>query len=97
MEDGRSLFTRDLKDKLIEILTKNAFPPFMIEYGVFCQSVFHAHTHFFPSSSMEGEFKNINIIEQMAIPAINKFSIPYSFSDFKKLYPYIDVYIAGFL
>ena len=41
----------NLKDKLIEILTKNAFHPFMIEYGVFCQSVFHAHTHFFPSSS----------------------------------------------
>ena len=64
-----------LKNEMIKKIEDNFSKPFLIEHGVFCQSVFHAHIHLIPSS-VNG-FNNINIIEEMVLPSIEKLNIPY--------------------
>lgn len=57
-----------LKNEISEKITKNISKPFFVEYGVFMQSVNHAHIHVVPSSS--DEYKNVNIINDFFIPSI---------------------------
>lgn len=62
----------DLKEKVIDKVTKEFAKPFSIEYGVFGQSVFHGHLHVIPSSG--NGYKNINIIDEMVLPTIKKYN-----------------------
>ncbi len=53
----------EMKDMLIKAITKKFSRPFMIEYGIWGQSIHHAHIHFIPSKGEGYEIKNI--IEDM--------------------------------
>jgi len=57
-----------LKNELNEKVTKNISKPFFVEYGVFMQSVNHAHMHVVPSSNTE--YENVDIIKDLFIPSV---------------------------
>ncbi|HSQ97721.1 MAG TPA: HIT family protein [Rickettsiales bacterium] len=57
-----------LKNELNEKIANNISKPFFVEYGVFMQSVGHAHMHVVPSSNTE--YKNVNIINDLFVPII---------------------------
>lgn len=74
----------ELKERVRKSIIKhfNA-EPYINEYGVYGQSVPHAHTHFIPTESKE--YKKIDFIKERIIPAIKKHNIPYKITDFKGL------------
>ncbi len=78
----------NLKKEMHNAIDKNFATPFYLEHGVFGQSVKHAHMHAIPSSG-EG-YSNINIINELVLPAIQKLKMPYvkmnDFSDLQKIY-----------
>lgn len=53
----------NLQKKLIDFLSVNFYKPFIIEHGVFAQSVYHAHTHFIPLKSVD--YKEISLMEDL--------------------------------
>jgi diadenosine tetraphosphate (Ap4A) HIT family hydrolase len=69
----------DLKEKISKKLTEKISAPFSTELGVFAQTVFHAHTHFFPSSSEE--YSKVDIINEFILPSIRKLQIPFEKTD----------------
>lgn len=74
----------DLKFRLIEEVTKNFAKPFLIEHGIFAQSVFHGHIHIIPSSG--NGYDNFDIMNEMVNPAIKKYNIKFEIiSDFDEL------------
>lgn len=54
------------KDTIKEISTK-FFKPFLVEYGAFLQSVFHAHIHLIPISG--NGYNNVDLLNDSIIPA----------------------------
>ena len=68
---------KELKDRLIKFIEKKYSKPFVLEHGVFGQSVFHAHSHFIPSCS--GSYRYVNIINDMVFPAIKKWNFKFSY------------------
>ena len=71
LKDLRPEF-EDLKSLIFEKI-KDAFgTPFLVEYGIFGQSVFHAHLHFIPKSRKATEFYPAyeikDIFREMQIP-----------------------------
>ncbi len=57
----------DLKKLAIEKITKIFYKPFLIEYGVFGQTVFHAHIHLVPKAS--NQYKEVDLFKNMILPA----------------------------
>jgi len=57
----------ELEKKLFDQISREFAEPFQLEYGVWGQSVFHAHTHFVPLKSPEYEIKSI--VEEMPFAA----------------------------
>jgi len=51
----------------------------LVEYGVFGQSVSHAHTHFIPSESIS--YPKIDIIKDFVLPSIEKHKVPFEKTD----------------
>lgn len=81
----------ELKDKVIAEVTKQFAKPFLVEYGVYGQSVFHAHIHIIPTSSEE--YKNINIIRDLVLPASRELNIePIQITSFEELQDYYKQY-----
>jgi len=78
----------DLKKLVTEKVTEEFCKPFFIEYGVFGQSVFHGHIHIIPSSG--NNYENVNIIEELALPAIKKYNLNYNiinnFNELKQIF-----------
>ncbi|MEK6932608.1 MAG: HIT domain-containing protein [Nanoarchaeota archaeon] len=54
-----------LKESFIEKITKKFAKPFLIEYGIWGQSVFHAHKHIIPSRNQDYNIESI--IEEVII------------------------------
>jgi len=78
----------NLKNRVIKEITKKFEKPFLIEHGVFGQSVPHAHIHLIPASG--NGYNNVNIINEMVLPAIKKLNIPFKkmeiFQNLKNIY-----------
>jgi diadenosine tetraphosphate (Ap4A) HIT family hydrolase len=53
----------NLKDRLIDFVTKQFYKPFIVEHGVFMQSVYHAHIHFIPRKSEY--FEEVDLLRDM--------------------------------
>jgi len=73
----------DLKAHLTKVVTQKFAKPFLKEYGVFNQSVPHAHTHFIPLQS--SQYKKFTFLNDVIIPAIKEFDIPHEITDLKGL------------
>lgn len=84
-----------LKNKVFNFIAKHFYQPFMVEYGVFGQSVFHAHIHFIPSKSER--YDTVNIIDDLMFPAIKKHNFKYfefeSFEFLKEFYKKYKQYV----
>lgn len=77
-----------LKEDVIEKVAEIFAKPFVCEYGLKSQSVFHAHTHFIPRDG-DG-YEGANFLDDSVLPTLKKFKIPYreikQFSDLQNLY-----------
>ena len=62
---------KKVKNLLQNEITKKFSEPFLIEYGIWGQTVPHAHTHFIPLKSQEYQISSI--LEEMVIPGKIKF------------------------
>ncbi|MBU0460667.1 MAG: HIT family protein, partial [Nanoarchaeota archaeon] len=56
-----------LKNKLITLITENFSKPFLVEYGIWGQTIAHAHIHLIPSQDKHYEIKSI--IAELGIPS----------------------------
>ncbi len=74
-----------IKEMVHQRISNYFSEPFQIEYGIWGQSVHHAHVHFIPSKS--SEYKVESIIEEMVRPG----GIKFHETDFKGLK---DTYIS---
>jgi diadenosine tetraphosphate (Ap4A) HIT family hydrolase len=63
----------NLKKSLINFITKNFYRPFIVENGVFMQSVYHAHTHFIPRKSEY--FEEVDLLEDIVNHSAKKNNI----------------------
>lgn len=74
-ELSKILYTefRELSNKLRSKLEKEFSDTFQIEYGVFYQTVPHAHIHFIPLKSNNPKYEIKDIIKEMVIPGNIKF------------------------
>lgn len=73
----------NLKKLTVEKITKAFYEPFLVEYGVFGQTVFHAHLHLIPKASPE--YKEVDLFKNMILPA--KIQV-IEIQDFKELQEY---------
>lgn len=60
-----------VKKRLLGNIKSNFSLPFLIEYGIFGQSIQHAHLHFIPHKGHDYEVRSI--VEEMVIPSGIKF------------------------
>ena len=58
-----------LKEKVYKKISKNFSEPFLVEYGGYAQSVFHAHLHFIPKTG--NGYQNIDILNSILLNAKN--------------------------
>ena len=80
-----------LKDLVINKITKTYSKPFLIEHGIFMQSVFHAHIHIIPTSSSEYSYVNpIEAFVENDIKVLNTKLI--EIKDFYELVDYFNKY-----
>lgn len=63
----------ELKDKVAAEVTKQFAKPFLVEYGVYGQSVFHAHIHIIPTFS--DEYNSVNILRDIFLPASKELNV----------------------
>lgn len=75
----------DLKKLVTEKVSKVFYEPFLIEYGVFGQSVFHAHIHIIPKAS--SEYKEVDLFRDMILPTK---TTTIEIDDFNELREYYD-------
>lgn len=76
-----------LKKLVINEITKKFSKPFMVEYGAFGQSIFHAHIHFIPKSG--NDYNNINIINDLVNKGLHKLNLnPIKIKNFKEIIKY---------
>ena len=57
----------NLKQQTIKKITENFAEPFLIEYGNYGQSVFHAHMHLIPKT--DNNYKNVDLYKEMILPS----------------------------
>ena len=57
----------NLKQQTIKKITENFAEPFLIEYGNYGQSVFHAHIHLIPKTG--NGYKNVDLYKEMILPS----------------------------
>lgn len=57
----------NLKQQTIKKITENFAEPFLIEYGNYGQSVFHAHMHLIPKTG--NGYKNVDLYKEMILPS----------------------------
>ncbi len=78
----------NLKERVYNVLSDNFSSPFYLEHGIFGQSIKHAHMHAIPTTG--NGYSNVNIVEELVLPAIDKLGMPYvkmnDFSDLQKVY-----------
>lgn len=74
----------NLKEKVVEKITETFAKPFLIEYGNYGQSVFHAHIHLIPKTG--NGYKNVDLFKGMILPLKNKIIQINNFSELKDYY-----------
>lgn len=78
-----------LKRETLKAVTEKFAEPFLVEYGVFGQSVFHAHIHIIPRSGYG--YQNLDMFRSMILPAAEKLKIDIiKIKKFKELRDYYD-------
>ena len=81
----------DLKERVVEEVKNKFSEPFLIEYGVYGQSVFHAHIHIIPSSG-DG-YNNINLHDQLLSHSLKTLNLnPIFINNFEELQNYYNKY-----
>lgn len=74
----------DLKKLTIEKITKAFYKPFLVEYGVFGQTVFHAHLHLIPKASPD--YKEVDLFKNMILLAKTQIIEIQSFNELQEYY-----------
>ena len=84
-----------LKQKVYDKVLKGESEPFLVEYGVFGQSVPHAHVHFIPRFSQG--YSEVNAIEEIVLPACAENNLVLEQTDFiglRRIYKEDGVYVS---
>jgi len=74
----------DLKKLAIEKISKVFYEPFLIEYGVFGQTVFHAHIHLIPKASKQ--YNEVDLFKGMILPTKTEIIEIQNFSELQNYY-----------
>ncbi|MDD2839846.1 MAG: HIT family protein, partial [Rickettsiales bacterium] len=81
----------DLKNLAIEKITQAFHKPFLIEYGVFGQTVFHAHIHIIPKAS--NQYQEVDLFKDMILPTKTPTIEITNFSELQEYYKQHKEYI----
>lgn len=73
-----------LKQQTIKKVAENFAEPFLIEYGAYGQSVFHAHIHLIPKTG--NGYKNIDLLKEMILPSKTQIIQINNFNQLKEYY-----------
>lgn len=73
-----------LKQQAIKKVAENFAEPFLIEYGAYGQSVFHAHIHLIPKTG--NGYKNIDLLKEMILPSKTQIIQINNFNQLKEYY-----------
>lgn len=74
---------QQLKNRLIKIITKQFAEPFLVEYGVFGQTVPHAHVHLIPKRALR--YRIDSIVEELGATSGVPFQVG-NFDGLRQLY-----------
>jgi histidine triad (HIT) family protein len=81
----------DLKNYTVDLVAKRFAEPFLIEYGNFGQSVFHAHIHVIPRSG--NNYKNADFFNDVMLPFCEENNtVLFKINKFKQLQDYYKEY-----
>lgn len=84
-----------LKEKVFNLISTIFSESFLIEYGNFAQSVYHAHIHFIPKSNKF--YKNVDLFNNMILKSQSKLNFELikinSFNELQEFYNKYNEYI----
>ena len=80
-----------LKERVYNNISNLFSEPFLVEYGAYAQSVFHAHVHFIPKTG-DG-YKNVDIVKDILLKAKNKINFDLiKINNFNELCAFYSIY-----